>query len=55
VANLHPDPAQWRLPDRHLVPRDDEAVDAEKRQMRLAVDADEPLSGETNTAALRSL
>ena len=41
VADLDPDPAQRRLPDVELVAGGREAVDAEERQVRLPVGADQ--------------
>ena len=46
VADLDADPAERRVEDGQLVARDDEAVDAEERQVRLAVLADQPVGAD---------
>ena len=46
VADIEPDPAERGVEDLELVARSDEAVDAEERQMRLAVGADQAVGAD---------
>src|SRR5204862_5230687 len=55
VTDLNADPPERRLVDGKLVARNDEAVDPEKRQVRLPVAPDQPIRPDENCGVVEDV